>query len=136
MRFRQHSNLAETLSFAVIHLVLAVSIGWLLSGTFAFGAMLALLEPLCNTIVSHGIGKFFRSREGTGQAVLKSAVIGVAHLFVAVGLTRMLTGSFAAAWAYALIEPAANAVAHYYFERWWHRAPASTALAQRDVAAA
>jgi uncharacterized membrane protein len=136
MRFRQHSKLAETLSFGVIHLVLAVLIGWLLSGTFVFGAMLALLEPLCNTVVSHGIGKLFPSRAGTRPAVLKSAVIGVAHLVVAVGLTRMLTGSFAAAWAYALIEPAANAVAHYYFERWWHRPPAPTASAPHAVAAA
>lgn len=136
MRFRQHRNdLAKTLSFGVIHVTLAISIGWLLSGTFVFGALLALIEPVCNTAVSHWIEKLFGSgRASRRQAVLKSTVIGVAHLVVAVALARMLTGSFASAWAYALIEPAANAVAHYFFDRWWHRAPAPSPAAVARLA--
>ncbi|MCB2008718.1 MAG: DUF2061 domain-containing protein [Rhodoferax sp.] len=131
MRFRHHSNdLAKTLAFGVIHVVLAIAIGWLLTGTFVFGAMLALVEPLCNTVVSHGIGMLMpdahRSRR---MAVRKSVVVGVAHLVVAVMLVRLFTGSFVSAWLYALIEPAANAVAHYFFERWWHRAQVSSAPA-------
>lgn len=123
MRFRHdHDHLAQTLSFGVIHIAIAVTLGWLLCGTFVFGALLALVEPVCNTFVSHRIGKLFGPVAGNRRrAMRKSAVIGVAHLVVAVALAKVLTGSFASAWAYALIEPAANAVAHYFFERWWHR---------------
>lgn len=130
MHFRQHRNdLAQTLSFGIIHVALAITIGWLLSGSFVFGALLALIEPVCNTFVGHRIGKLFKSDHGSKrQAVRKSAVIGVAHLVIAVSLAKLLTGSFVSAWAYALIEPAANAVAHYFFDRWWHRAPAPAAL--------
>lgn len=31
----------------------------------------------------------------------------------------MLTGSVAIAGAITLLEPLANAVAHYFFDRWW-----------------
>jgi len=125
MRLRLHSDdLAQTLSFAVIHVALAIGIGWLLSGTFVFGALLAVAEAACNTVAGHGLTKLFKNRvHGERQRLLKSGVLGVAHLAVAVALAKLVTGSFAAAWAYALIEPAANAVAHYFFDRWWHRAP-------------
>lgn len=131
MRFRHHHNdLAKTLSFGVIHIVLAISIGWLLSGTFVFGALLALVEPVCNTVVSHQIGKLMaRYGRGRRQALIKSGLIGIAHFIVAVGLAKVLTGSFVTAWAYAVIEPMVNAVAHYFFERWWHRGSASRAVA-------
>ncbi len=123
MRFRhQHNDLTQTLSFGVIHIVLAIGIGCLLSGTFVFGALLALVEPVCNTVVSHQIGKFMaRYGRGRRQALLKAALVGMAHFIVAVGLARVLTGSFVTAWAFAVIEPMVNAVAHYFFERWWHR---------------
>lgn len=117
MRFRHHrSSLAKTLSFAVIHLVLAVVIGWLLSGTFVFGALLAFVEPIVNTVTSHQLEKRFR-----GGSVLKSGLLGVSHFIVAMGVGWALTGSLVVATAYALIEPAANAVAHYFFEQWWDR---------------
>lgn len=129
MRFRYHSPLAKTLAFGVIHVALAISIGWLLSGTFVLGTLLALVEPVCNTVMSHQIGKLFgHGPGGKRRALLKSAVIAVAHLVVAVALARLLMGSFMSAWAYAVLEPLANAVAHYSFERWWHRAPAPVAV--------
>lgn len=124
MRFRHHSNdVAKTLSFSVIHLALAISIGWLLTGTFVLGAMLAFVEPVFNTVISHVIDKTMRdAHTSQRQAVRKSAVVGAAHMVVALLLARLFTGSFASAWLYAVLEPTANAVAHYYFERWWHRA--------------
>ncbi|MCZ4316196.1 DUF2061 domain-containing protein [Comamonadaceae bacterium G21597-S1] len=126
MRFRHHTNdLAKTLSFAVIHVTLAIGIGWLLSGSFVFGTLLALVEPLCNTVVAHGIGALMPDAHRSQRSALaKSALVGVAHLLVAVVLVRIFTGSFVSAWLYAVIEPAANAVAHYFFERWWHRGAA------------
>lgn len=49
----------------------------------------------------------------------KSAAFGVVHLGIAFGVTYALTGNLAAAGAVMLVEPLANVVAHYFFDRWW-----------------
>ncbi len=51
----------------------------------------------------------------------KSAAFGVVHLGVGFSVGYALTGSVATASAIALVEPAANTVAHYFFDRWWER---------------
>lgn len=122
MQFRQHSSLSKTLSFAVIHLTLAVGIGWLLTGTFVLAGMLALIEPLVNTVVSHKLGQLpiGAGRSRKQQALIRSALMGVSHLVVAIGVGVALGGNFVLMTAYAVIEPLANAVAHYFFDLWWH----------------
>jgi uncharacterized membrane protein len=116
MRFRRFdSDVSKTLSFAGIHLAIAVTLGWLFTGAFVLGGLLAFIEPAVNTVVSHGLEKV------TQRPVVKSALLGVSHLAVAMGVGYALTGSWVAAGAYAVVEPLANAVAHYFFDRWWHR---------------
>ncbi|HEX2544512.1 MAG TPA: DUF2061 domain-containing protein [Ramlibacter sp.] len=132
MQLRTHSSLAKTLSFAVIHLALAVGIGWLLTGTFVLAGLLALVEPAVNTVVAHRLTQL-RIGEGRSrkeQALMKSGLLGVSHLFVAVGVGIALGGSLVAMTAYAVLEPLANAVAHYFFDLWWER------RGQRALAAA
>lgn len=51
----------------------------------------------------------------------KSAAFGVVHLVVAFTVGYALTGSIAIAGAITLVEPVANTVAHYFFDRWWMR---------------
>lgn len=51
----------------------------------------------------------------------KSATFGVMHLGIAFSVSWLLTGSVAVAGAITLVEPVANTVAHYFFERWWAR---------------
>lgn len=51
----------------------------------------------------------------------KSATFGVIHLGIAFGVGYLLTGSVAIAGAITLVEPIANTVAHYFFDRWWER---------------
>jgi uncharacterized membrane protein len=46
--------------------------------------------------------------------------MGVSHLLVAIGVGLALGGSVMASLAYAVVEPLANAVAHYFFDLWWH----------------
>ncbi|HAG94445.1 MAG TPA: hypothetical protein DCL78_09985, partial [Gammaproteobacteria bacterium] len=41
----------KTISFAVLHMAVAFSIGYLMTGDVLVGGALALLEPLCNTVV-------------------------------------------------------------------------------------
>jgi uncharacterized membrane protein len=65
-----------------------------------------------------------------GVAMAKSAAFGVLHLGIAFGVGYALTGSVTIAGALTLVEPLANTVAHYFFDRWWtHKvAPAPAAL--------
>lgn len=49
----------------------------------------------------------------------KSAAFGVLHLGIAFSVGYVLTGSVAIAGAITLVEPVANTIAHYFFDRWW-----------------
>jgi uncharacterized membrane protein len=51
----------------------------------------------------------------------KSAAFGVVHLGLSFSIGWLLTGSVAIAGAITLVEPLANTVAHYFFDRWWAR---------------
>ncbi|MDQ3617427.1 MAG: DUF2061 domain-containing protein [Pseudomonadota bacterium] len=43
----------KTLSFAVVHFIVAFTIGYLMTGSIVVGGMLALIEPACNTVAFH-----------------------------------------------------------------------------------
>ncbi|MBK1612624.1 hypothetical protein CKO44_03985 [Rubrivivax gelatinosus] len=49
----------------------------------------------------------------------KSAAFGVMHVGISFAIGYALTGSLAIAGAMTLIEPVANTIAHYFFDRWW-----------------
>ena len=51
----------------------------------------------------------------------KSAAFGVMHLGIAFSVAYAFTGSIAIAGAMTVVEPLANTVAHYFFDRWWER---------------
>lgn len=42
--------MAKTLSFAAVHMSVAFSVGYLMTGSVAVGGALALVEPLVNTV--------------------------------------------------------------------------------------
>ena len=50
----------KTLSFACLHFSVAFSLGWLMTGSWRVGGALALVEPLCNTVVFHLHEKVWR----------------------------------------------------------------------------
>jgi uncharacterized membrane protein len=66
----------------------------------------------------------------------KSATFGVMHLGIAFTLSYALTGSVAIAGAITLVEPLANTVAHYFFDRWWERRAAGSRRGGPDAALA
>ena len=59
----------------------------------------------------------------------KSAAFGVMHVGIAFTVGYAFTGSIAIAGAMTLVEPLANTVAHYFFDRWWHRREAEALTA-------
>jgi len=48
-----NNPLTKTLSFAAIHFTVAFTVAYLLTGSFIVGGLLALVEPMCNTIAYH-----------------------------------------------------------------------------------
>lgn len=73
----------------------------------------------------------------------KSATFGVMHLGIAFSVSLALTGSWSIAGAITIVEPIANTVAHYFFDRWWARrhpggaqAPAETPTGDLSTAPA
>ena len=51
----------------------------------------------------------------------KSATFGVMHIGIAFSVSLALTVSWTIAGAITIVEPIANTVAHYFFDRWWTR---------------
>lgn len=43
----------KTLSFGVLHVTVAFTVTWLLTGSVAIGGLVALIEPVMNTIAYH-----------------------------------------------------------------------------------
>jgi uncharacterized membrane protein len=42
--------MTKTISFALVHFIVAFSVAYLLTGSIAVGGLVALVEPLCNTV--------------------------------------------------------------------------------------
>ena len=42
--------MAKTMSFAAVHFAVAFSVGYVITGSIAMGGMIALIEPVCNTV--------------------------------------------------------------------------------------
>lgn len=42
--------MTKTLSFAVVHFIVAFSVGFALTGSLAIGGAIALIEPMLNTV--------------------------------------------------------------------------------------
>jgi uncharacterized membrane protein len=49
----------------------------------------------------------------------KTATFGVMHLGIAFSISYALTGNVAIAGAITFVEPLANTVAHYFFDKYW-----------------
>ncbi len=60
----------------------------------------------------------------------KSVAFGVVHLGIAFTVGYALTGSVAIAGAITLVEPIANTIAHYFFDKGWE-SPRFTAWRRR-----
>ena len=135
MRLRHLGPARKTATFAVLHLAIAVSLGWLLTGSLVLAGLITLVEPALNTAAHAAIDAFWSRRHGDAPSLRKTALFTVVHFGNAVMVAWALTGSLAVAGALALLEPMANAVALYWFDRWWSRQPAMT-VAMSTAAAA
>ncbi len=53
--------------------------------------------------------------------MVKSAVFGLIHVVIAFTIGYLLTGSIAIAGLMTFLEPLANTIAFYFFDRYWQR---------------
>lgn len=60
----------------------------------------------------------------------KTATFGVMHVITAFSVTYAMTGSIAVAGAVTFVEPLANTVMHYFFDKYWDH-PRAVALRER-----
>jgi uncharacterized membrane protein len=45
--------MTKTITFACVHFTVAFTVAYLLTGSVAVGGLVALVEPLCNTVAYH-----------------------------------------------------------------------------------
>lgn len=45
--------MTKTLTFAMVHFSVAFTVAYLLTGSVAVGGLVAVVEPLCNTVAYH-----------------------------------------------------------------------------------
>ncbi|MEQ8661536.1 MAG: DUF2061 domain-containing protein [Gammaproteobacteria bacterium] len=57
----------KTLSFACVHFTVAFALTWLITGSVAAGGVVALVEPLCNTLAFHVHEKVWQRRAGAAS---------------------------------------------------------------------
>lgn len=122
MRVRNLGHLRKTGSFAIVHLTIAVSVGYLLTGSLVLAGLISFIEPVLNTAAHALFDQWWSRRHGDEPAFRKTATFAMIHLVNAVAVVWVLTGSIVLAGALALIEPLANAAALHAFDRWWARA--------------
>lgn len=61
----------KTLSFASIHFTVAFGVGYLISGSWAVGGAIALVEPMCNTVAYFFHEKLWERKRKRQEAGLR-----------------------------------------------------------------
>ncbi len=62
------NSMKKTASFAVIHMAVAFTVGFVMTGDIMVGSALALVEPLCNTVAY-----YFHERAWFGRFAQRQA---------------------------------------------------------------
>ena len=121
MRLRHLGHVHKTGSFVVVHLAIAIALGYLLTGSFVLAGLITLIEPAVNTLAHALFDGWWVRRHGNDPALRKTLWFAVIHFINALAVVWAVTGSLTIAGALALVEPLANGVALLAFDRWWSR---------------
>ena len=65
----------KTLSFACLHFSVAFTLGWAVSGNWRVGGALAVIEPLCNTVVFYFHERFWQAHQARRAAAKAAPVV-------------------------------------------------------------
>ncbi|MDW6093239.1 DUF2061 domain-containing protein [Vibrio rhizosphaerae] len=113
----------KTISFAVIHFSIAFTVAYILTGDVILGSLIAMLEPMINTVAFYFHEKVWSQyaplKRYAAAAHIKTVSFAVIHFSVAFNVAYLLTGSWLIGGVMALIEPSINTCAYYFHEKVW-----------------
>lgn len=113
----------KTLSFAAIHFSIAFTVAYVLTGDLIIGSLIAMLEPMVNTVAFYFHDKAWANwpmlRRFAADTRIKTASFAVIHFSVAFSVAYLLTGSWFVGGVMAMIEPSINTCAYYFHEKVW-----------------
>ena len=58
--------MTKTISFAIVHMTVAFTVVYLMTGNVMAGGVVALIEPMCNTVAYHFHERFWSRRARRG----------------------------------------------------------------------
>lgn len=115
----------KTISFAAIHFTVAFSVAYLLTGDLLIGSLIAMIEPMVNTVAFYFHEKAWQTsalqQSQYSAPASKTISFAVVHFTVAFTVVYLLTGDVLVGSIMAMIEPAINTMAYYFHERVWQR---------------
>lgn len=123
MRLRNLNHLPKTGVFACVHLSIAITLGYLFTGSFVLAGLVTLIEPTLNTVAHALFEDRWTRRHGDAPSVRKTVYFAGIHYFNAVAVVWMVTGSVAIAGVLAVVEPLVNSIALFVLDRVWARSP-------------
>ncbi|MDD1796006.1 DUF2061 domain-containing protein [Enterovibrio makurazakiensis] len=127
----------KTISFAVIHFTVAFTVAYILTGDILLGSLIAMVEPMVNTVAFYFHEKAWDSkllkRTMNNNPGRKTASFAVVHFSVAFGVVYLLTGDILIGSVMAMIEPCINTMAYYFHERVWQNKEAFRAMQCRHT---
>lgn len=118
---------AKSASRMVAHMAIAFVVGFVVTGSFAFGGLAALIEPLVNVLLLPLHEKSWQRLAGPAVAragslkLAEKASQTVLHFVVALVVLWLATGSLAIGGLVALVEPIANVILLPHHDRLWTR---------------
>ncbi|KJF90675.1 DUF2061 domain-containing protein [Photobacterium leiognathi] len=115
----------KTISFAAIHFTVAFTVAYLLTGDIIIGSLIAMIEPMVNTVAFYFHEKVWQSKtlkqSRFSTPIRKTVSFAIVHFSVAFSVVYLLTGDVLIGSLMAMIEPAINTMAYYFHERVWQR---------------
>lgn len=129
---RKHETaLLKTASYYVIHIVVAATVAYAVTGNAVVALSMSLLEPSVQAIAyflhEQGWGRMAQLRYRT---LLKTSTYYVMHISVATLVAYAMTGDLATAMTLSLLEPTVQMVFFYLHEKLWELKARRHALAK------
>lgn len=110
----------KTLSFATFHFAVAFTIAYLLTGDLLLGSLVAMAEPMVNTVAYYFHDRaWLQNKKNDKKTIIKTLSFAVMHFTVAFTVTYLLTGDIVIGGLMALLEPMINTVIYYFHEQVW-----------------
>lgn len=115
----------KTFTFAILHFSVAFTVAYVLTGDIILGSLIAMIEPMVNTVAFYFHEKAWQQPKWARLAMLKpsrkTASFAVLHFSVAFLVVYLLTGDVFVGGLMAVLEPSINTVVFYFHERVWQR---------------